>query len=71
MKEEKGIKGLIVRYYSLLWEEDVSFHEVLRRLYIDYDMSMNKIAKELNIGVGTVFNFLKEEGIQKEQFKWK
>lgn len=60
-----GIKFLIERYYRLLWNEDVTFHEILRRLYLIKNLSIRDMAEELGISVGAVHKFLKEEGIEK------
>ena len=39
--------------------------DVLIEYYIKKDMSMYELAEELNVAVGTVFNWLKENGIAK------
>lgn len=67
----KSIKYLVSELYKYKWnDKNVTFHEVLRRMYIDHDMSMEDIAKELHLSNGSVFNYLKQEGIQKE-LTWK
>src|SRR4030042_4048488 len=46
--------------------------EELKKLYLDKTKSLDKILKELNIGVTTMFRWLKEEGIvPSRRFRYK
>lgn len=59
-------KYLIERLYRKEWEEPtLTFHEVIRRMYIDKDMSVRDISDEIGISVGAVHNYIKDEGIVK------
>lgn len=40
--------------------------DLLVELYIDQNMNMREVAKELHLSLGQVFNFLKQEGITKD-----
>lgn len=52
------------------WKGD-TLKNVLLDLYIDKDLSMDKVAKELKISVGIVYKWLKEYGISKNTDLWK
>ncbi len=52
------------------WKGD-TLKNVLLELYIDRDLSMDKVAKELKISVGIVYKWLKEYGISKNTDLWK
>lgn len=61
-----NIKFLIERIYRKEWcNEDLTFHDILRIMYIDKNMSMQDISDEIGISIGAVHNFLKSEGISK------
>lgn len=61
-----NLKSLVERLYRYEWNEsNLTFHEVLRRMYLDMDMSVLNISDEIGISVGAVHNYLKQEGIQK------
>lgn len=45
--------------------------DLLRRLYIENDMSIPEIAKELSISVGVVHSWLHEYEINKQPDLWK
>lgn len=61
-----NLKSLVERLYRHEWNEsNLTFHEVLRRMYLDMDMSVLNISDEIGISVGAVHNYLKQEGIQK------
>lgn len=42
--------------------------DVLRHLYVDEELAINKIAQRLNVSVGAVFNYLKMYGIETRKF---
>lgn len=48
---------------------DIPDKEVLRRKYIDEEKPMHKIAKELNMSVGKIYNFMKYYGIPTRSHK--
>ena len=61
-----NIKFLIERIYRKEWyNEDLTFHDILRIMYIDKNMSMQDISDEIGISIGAVHNFLKSEGSSK------
>lgn len=60
-----GIKELIEKY-----EKD-SLENILRRLYIDEDLSIAEISKELEISVGSVHQWLADYQITKQKKMWK
>lgn len=62
-----NIKYLIERLYRSEWNnKELTFHDILRIMYIDKEMSMKDMADEIGIAVGAVHKYLKEEGIQKD-----
>ena len=52
------------------WKGD-TLKNVLLELYIDRDLSMDKVAKELKLSVGILYKWLKEYGISKNTDLWK
>lgn len=58
---------LIERIYRAEWNNpSLTFHDILRVMYIDKNMSMKDMADEMGIASGCVYNYLKKEGIQRE-----
>lgn len=59
-------KSLIERIYRSEWKEPtLTFHEILRRMYIDRNLSIRDISDEIGISVGAVHKYLKDECIEK------
>lgn len=42
---------------------------ILRKKYLDEQKSMNEIAKELNVAVGSVYNYIKKYNIQPRKYR--
>ena len=38
--------------------------EILEELYVNQELSMNEVAKKLNVSVGSVYNYIKKYGIK-------
>ena len=54
-----SLKKNVERVYGM------PMRDILIEYYIKRDMNMFDLAKELNVAVGTVFNWLKENGVTK------
>jgi len=49
----------------------VSLEHLLRSLYIEKNLSMDDIAKELSVSIGVVHRWLNQYGISKQKELWK
>lgn len=57
---------LVERYYREKWnDEELTYREILRKLYVDRDMSIRNISDEIGLSVGSVHKDIKEFGITK------
>lgn len=66
-----GEKRLIEELYKLKWNDDsITFHEVIRRLYVDEELGTRKLARRLYVSQPTALRYVREEGIQR-RIKWK
>lgn len=60
-----GIKELIEKY-----EKD-SLENILRRMYIDEDLTIVEISRNLEVSVGTIHQWLSKFQITKQKKMWK
>ena len=60
-----GIKEIIEKY------EGDTVENILKRKYIDEDMSILEISKDLNVSVGKIHQWLSEYQIIKQKNLWK
>ena len=66
----RAIEFFICEFYKNKWEVDnLTFHDVMYRLYVTEDKSLRQIAKELYISPSTAMVWLREQGITKEKIK--
>lgn len=66
MSVNNNLKFLIERTYRAERKDNtLTFHEILRDMYIDKEMSIREISEEIGVSIGSIHNFLKEEGIQR------
>jgi DNA-binding transcriptional regulator YiaG len=68
--EKTSTQRLIVELYSMVYGEELTFREILRRLYVDQNMSIKQVAEKLHVGVGTVHKWLKDEKIAARKMIW-
>lgn len=62
----KNLKYIIERMYRAEKNDNnLTFHDILRDMYIVRSLSIRDIADEMGISSGAVHNFIKEEGLQK------
>ena len=52
---------------SIESEKNELIEEVLRKLYVDKNMTTNQVAHELSINYSTAFDWLKKSGIYSHQ----
>lgn len=70
-KNYEGYETLIVQLYSLKYNEQLDFREILRRLYIDEGKSIRTLAKEWSVSPGTIHRWLIENYIPRRERKIK
>lgn len=67
MASSSNIKYLIERLYRSEWNnDDITFHDILKIMYIDKNMSIRDMSDEIGISVGSINNYLRDEGICKK-----
>lgn len=61
---------MIEKYYSLLWNKEITIKDVIQRMYVEEGLSLRAIANELYISPTTVHNIVKQCGFSQE-ITWK
>lgn len=62
---------LIERLYRILLNDDtLEFRDILKILYIDKEMSVRGIARELGVSHSVVYKWLVEYGLINKKLKW-
>lgn len=51
-------------------EYDLTFDEVMRKLYVEEEMTMSEIAKLLDVNIKTIQRWLKDCNIQSRKMMW-
>lgn len=51
-------------------EYDLTFEEVMRKLYVEEEMTMSEMAKLLDVNIKTIQRWLKDCNIQSRKMMW-
>lgn len=51
-------------------EYDLTFDEVMRKLYVEEEMTMSEMAKLLDVNIKTIQRWLKDCNIQSRKMMW-